>query len=161
MRHDHYRSVDPREEDSGADQAHEKRERFRELLEELRVVIPGTQVLFAFLLMSPFSARFNELHSDERSIFGVALLATAVATVFLVAPAVYHRIERRATREERLRTSVWMAMAGVFSLAVGVVAAIRVIVGFVWGDTAAGWASVLMAALILCLWYLLPLLRRA
>lgn len=161
MSHDHHRSVDRHEEGTVTDQAHEKRERFRELLEELRVVIPGTQVLFAFLLTTPFSARFDELHSDERMIFGIALLATAVATVFLVAPAVYHRIERRATRDERLRTSVWMAMAGVFFLAVGVVAAIRVIVGFVWGDTAAGWAALFMTILILGLWYVLPLLRRA
>lgn len=142
------------------DETHEKRERFRELLEELRVVIPGTQVLFAFLLTAPFSARFVELDQDERRIFGVALLATAVATVFLIAPTVYHRMKKRATRDERLRTSVLMALAGIFSLAVGVVAAIRVIVGFVWGDTAAGWAAVLVAALIVALWYVLPLARR-
>lgn len=142
------------------DETHEKRERFRELLEELRVVIPGTQVLFAFLLTAPFSARFVELDQDERRIFGVALLATAVATVFLIAPTVYHRMKKRATRDERLRTSVLMALAGIFSLAVGVVAAIRVVVGFVWGDTAAGWAAVLVAALIVALWYVLPLARR-
>ena len=142
------------------DETHEKRERFRELLEELRVVIPGTQVLFAFLLTAPFSARFVELDQDERRIFGVALLATAVATVFLIAPTVYHRMKKRATRDERLRTSVLMALAGIFCLAVGVVAAIRVIVGFVWGDTAAGWAAVLVAALIVALWYVLPLARR-
>lgn len=142
------------------DETHEKRERFRELLEELRVVIPGTQVLFAFLLTAPFSARFVELDQDERRIFGVALLATAVATVFLIAPTVYHRMKKRATRDERLRTSVLMAMAGVFSLAIGVVAAIRVIVGFVWGDTTARWAAVFIATLVVALWYVLPVIRR-
>lgn len=142
-----------------ADEVTEKRERFRELLEELRVVIPGTQVLFAFLLTAPFSARFNELAHDERRIFGVALLATAVATVFLIAPTVYHRVKRKRPRDERLRTSVWMAMAGVFSLAVGVVAAIHVVVGFVWGDTAANGATLLVASAIVGLWYVLPLVK--
>lgn len=81
--------------------------------------------------------------------------------MFLIAPTVYHRVKRKRSRDERLRTSVRMAMAGVLSLAVGVVAAIHVVVGFVWGDTAANWATLLVASAIVGLWYLLPLVTGA
>jgi hypothetical protein len=137
----------------------EQRERFRELLEELRVVIPGTEVLLAFLLTAPFSQRFTELQPDERAVYGLALVSTAVATILLVAPTVYHRFGRHQGREARLRVSVVLSMAGVFALGVGIVAAVHVVVGFVWGDVPGNWATALLAGAVVLLWYGLPLLR--
>lgn len=138
----------------------EDRQRFRELLEELRVVIPGTEVLFAFLLTAPFSQRFAELQSDEQRIYALALLATAIASVLLIAPTVLHRFEKRKRRVQRLRMSVALSMAGVLALGVGVVAAVHVVISFVWGDEAGNWAAVGLAGTIILLWYLIPIGRR-
>lgn len=143
-----------------SDEIEEQRERFRELLEELRVVIPGTEVLFAFLLTAPFSARFKELQADEQTIYGIAVFSTAAATVFLVAPTVLHRFGNRHRRLERVRTSIWLSMLGVLALGVGIVAALHVVTGFVWGDTASNWATGAAAVAIILLWYALPLSRR-
>ncbi len=142
------------------DEVEEQRDRFRELLEELRVVIPGTEVLFAFLLTAPFSARFQELQRDEQTIYGIAVFATAAATIFLVAPTVLHRFGDRQRRMERLRMSVGLSMLGVLGLGIGIVAALHVVIGFVWGDTASNWATGSAAVAIVLLWYALPLSRR-
>src|SRR3954463_14783839 len=67
-----------------------------ELLNELRVALPGVQVLFAFLLGVPFTQRFKELASYQEDIFYGTLLCAAAATAFLIAPSAHHRIEFRA-----------------------------------------------------------------
>ncbi|MDQ2671440.1 MAG: DUF6328 family protein, partial [Actinomycetota bacterium] len=74
-----------------------------ELLSELRVILPGVQFLFAFLLTVPFSPRFPQLDGLETGIFFVTLLCTAIATVLLMAPSAQHRVLwREGVREQRL-----------------------------------------------------------
>jgi hypothetical protein len=63
-----------------------------ELLQELRIVLPGVQVLFAFLLTVPFAGRFTDLSALQRNVFFATLLCTAVATALLIAPSAHHRL---------------------------------------------------------------------
>src|SRR3712207_2750878 len=73
-----------------------------ELLQELRIVLPGVQVLFAFLLTVPFAARFAELTDAQRYVFFATLLCTAAATALLIAPTAQHRLLfRKGAREHR------------------------------------------------------------
>lgn len=73
-----------------------------ELLNELRVALPGVQVLFAFLLAVPFANGFPKLSSFDREIYFVAFIATAVSTVLLMAPSSYHRLRWRQGDKERI-----------------------------------------------------------
>ena len=76
-----------------------------ELLNELRVAMPGVQVLFAFLLAVPFQQRFAMVNTFQRNVYLVTLLAAATATAFLIAPSAYHRIAFQ--EHEKSASSRW------------------------------------------------------
>jgi cation transport ATPase len=143
-----------------ADERDEARQRYQELLQELRVILPGVQVLFAFLLTAPFSARFNELDELGRDLYGVALLGTALSMVMLLAPASFHRVAQRAS-SDRLRTAVMLTVAGMATLGVSVLVVVFVVMRFIFEVDAALPVTVVLALVIAGLWYLLPLLRGA
>ena len=95
-----------------------------ELLNELRVVLPGVQVLFAFLLAVPFANGWTRVTDLQRDVFFVAFLATAAASILLIAPSVHHRLRWREHDKERiLRTPNNLAIAGTSFLAIGMTAA--------------------------------------
>jgi hypothetical protein len=133
-----------------------------DLLQELRVALPGVQVLFAFLLTVPFTQRFDELGAfDEKLYFGV-LISVALATVLLVAPTVGHRILFRRQQKEYLVTVAnRLAMAGMFLLAVSMCGAIGLISDFLFGGVTAIVSTVVMAIAFLGFWFTGPMLRRA
>src|ERR671918_1181467 len=84
-----------------------------ELLNELRVALPGIQVLFAFLFTVPFTTRFGDLTDFQRTVFFVAFLAAAAATVLLIAPTANHRLRwRERDKEALLRRANIMMIAG-------------------------------------------------
>ena len=95
-----------------------------ELLNELRVALPGVQVLFAFLLVLPFQQRFSEIADVARYVYFAGLLASAVATAFLIAPSTYHRLNfRRGVREKEqmLFISSRFVLIGTGFMAAGIV----------------------------------------
>jgi hypothetical protein len=131
-----------------------------ELLNELRVALPGVQVLFAFLLAVPFQRRFPDLADRDRAVFYAALLATAVSTALLIAPSSYHRLRWRDHDKERLLVvSNRLTIAGLFFLAVSVTCVVFVISDFLYGLTAACPATAVIAIAFAVLWYALPLRR--
>src|SRR5213595_3851650 len=84
-----------------------------ELLNELRVALPGVQVLFAFLLAVPFANGWTRVTDLQRDVFFVAFLATAAASILLIAPSSYHRLRwREGDKEHMLVTSNRLAIAG-------------------------------------------------
>src|SRR5918997_1649284 len=88
-----------------------------ELLNELRVALPGVQVLFAFLLVVPFSQRFDVLSASDRRVFFAPLLGPAAASAFLIAPSAHHRIRFRSGNKERmLKVANGLAVAGMVAL---------------------------------------------
>ena len=131
-----------------------------ELLNELRVALPGVQVLFAFLLTLPFTNRFERISGAERAVYFVALLATTLASALMIAPSAFHRIRFRSRDKEALIvTSNRLLLVGLGSLAIAVVCSVFVIADLLYG-TAAGVATAAATALVFgWFWYGLPLSR--
>lgn len=115
-----------------------ERERYRELLEELRTILPGVQVLFAFLLTVPFAARFAELDDVGRGVFAGSILAAALTAVVFLSPAAYHRMAPNLDRADRVRVGVVMVVLGMTLLAVTIAAAVFVVVRFIFDSTGLG-----------------------
>jgi Flp pilus assembly protein TadB len=132
-----------------------------ELLNELRVALPGVQVLFAFLLTIAFSPRFETLSSSERATYFIAVLATAGATVLLIAPSAQHRLRwRQHDKEQLLRSSNRMAIAGLLLLAIAVSTSVFLVTKLLYDMPAAGVVGALLAVTFLVFWYILPLSRQ-
>jgi high-affinity Fe2+/Pb2+ permease len=133
---------------------------FNELLGELRVALPGVQVLFAFLLTVPFAQGFSSLSGFERGLYIGVLLLTAVACALLIAPTAYHRIQfRQGMKPQIVAFANRAALLGLAFLAVAMSGAVLLITHFVLGPAAA--IPIGIAALIGfgTLWYLFPWLR--
>jgi hypothetical protein len=129
-----------------------------ELLNELRVTLPGVQVLFAFLLILPFQPGFDDMNDLERAVYMVAFLAATTAMILLITPASYHRLRFRARDKMRmLMVSNRVAIAGIFSLAVAVSAAVFLVAEVVVGDVIAVALAAAAVAGFGILWYGLPL----
>jgi hypothetical protein len=132
-----------------------------ELLSELRVILPGVQVLFAFLLMVPFTQRFPDLDDLETGVFFMTLLCTAVATALLIAPSAHHRILwRGGVREQRLEMGNILTIAGLIFLVPAMVGVVFVITDFIFGLTAAAVVTGLLALFFVVLWFVFPLRYR-
>jgi hypothetical protein len=129
-----------------------------ELLNVLRVALPGVLVLFAFLLAVPFATGFPKLSKLDRDIFFVAFIATALSTVLLIAPSSYHRLRWRQHDKERLLVaSNRLTIAGLASLAVAITSAVFVITDFLFHRAWAATFAAFIAVCFLVLWYGLPL----
>jgi hypothetical protein len=132
-----------------------------ELLNELRVILPGVQVLFAFLLTVPFTQRFPDLDDLQTGVFFMTLLCTAVATALLIAPSAHHRILwRGGVREQRLAMGNILTIAGLIFLVPAMVGVVFVITAFIFGLTAAVVVTVLLALFFVMLWFVFPLRYR-
>jgi len=129
-----------------------------ELLNELRVALPGVQVLFAFLLAVPFSSGFPKLHGAARDVFFAAFIATAISTVLLIAPSSYHRLRwRQKDKERMLIYSNVLTIAGLFSLAVAITCVVYVITDFLFHAAWAATFTAFIALMFLIFWYGVPL----
>ncbi len=139
-------------------QLRKKRDReLIELLSELRVALPGAQVLFAFLLIAPFSARFD-VDGIEKAAYLVALLATLLGTVLLIAPSAYHRLRWRERDKERmLRAANRMAIAGLACIAVAMSASVFLVSDVLLPRWAAAVITGAAAVVFLFAWFVLPL----
>jgi hypothetical protein len=146
------------EQKTGED-AHERTAReLIELLQELRIVIPGVQVLFAFLLTVPFSQGFTKLDSLQRGVFFATLLCTAAATALLIAPSSHHRLLfRHGVREQRLKLGNVLAILGLAFLVPAMVGVLFVITDLMFGLVAAIVVTILVALGFVLLWFVLPL----
>jgi hypothetical protein len=135
----------------------EQRERYRELLEELRTILPGAQVLFAFLLTVPFSGGFAEVDQTGKVVYLVALASVAAATVLFFAPAAHHRVADDVDRSVRVRFGVRTQLVGLVLVAVGVAAGLFLVVRFLFDWRAAVAISGSITALVILLWVVRPL----
>ncbi|MBV8160457.1 MAG: hypothetical protein JO265_06000 [Acidimicrobiia bacterium] len=132
-----------------------------ELLNELRVVLPGVQVLFAFLLTVPFSQRFTQLRPDERGIYFAALMFAAGSSALLIAPSVYARLTWRHIPKARLlQVANPLAIWGTVLLAGGIGCAVYLIADVLYHSALAGIFTAAVSVLILVAWYGVPLYDR-
>ena len=129
-----------------------------ELLQELRVVLPGVQVLFAFLLTVPFSARFGEVSPLQQTVFFGTLVCTAISAGLLIAPSVHHRILwRQQAREHRLRVANRLAISGMLLLVLAMVGAMFVITDILFGSTSAAAVTAAITAFFAYVWFVMPI----
>lgn len=132
-----------------------------QLLSELRVALPGVQVLLAFLLTAPFSSNFDAVRHESRALFVAAITLAAVANVLLVAPTVHHRLRfRDGTKEEMIRTANHLTVAGTVCLALAVGCAVYVVGDSAFADSPARWIGPVLVAVAFVTWYVVPLRYR-
>lgn len=131
-----------------------------ELLQELRVALPGVQVLFAFLLTVPFTQRFPTITDAQRNVYFAAFLTAAAATAFLISPTAYHRIRfREGDKERMLKTANFLAIIGTVFLALSIVCVVWLITDILFSGGAVVLVTAVSAGLFAGLWYGLPLWR--
>ncbi len=131
-----------------------------ELLGELRVALPGVQVLFAFLLVVPFSTRFDEASSFQEKIYFATLVCTVLASACLIAPSMHHRIEfRQGDKEHIVKVASRLMIVGMTLLALGMTGAMILITDFLFGAAATGITAGVVVLAFAILWYAMPLRR--
>ena len=140
---------------------HEIRDRqMIELLNELRVALPGVQILFAFLLIVPFSNGYDRITAFQKDVYFWTLVATVLSTACLIAPTAAHRLRfHQRDRAWVIETASRLAIAGLAFLALAISGAVLLITDVLY-DGARVWAStVLLGLIVLGLWFVRPALR--
>ena len=147
-----------------AEETHEERvnRELIELLNELRIVLPGVQVLFAFLLAVPFTQRFAQVTEVQKGAFMATLLCTLIGTVLFTAPTAFHRIRfRDGDKEALLRWANLFTITGLVFLSMALTAAVFVITDYLFRGPLTVIVTVFAALLFLVIWFALPLARNA
>jgi predicted membrane channel-forming protein YqfA (hemolysin III family) len=148
--------------DTGRDESEKERldRNLEELLQELRVALPGVQVLFAFLLVVPFSQGFADITNFQRTVYFVTLLLATAATACLIAPTAHHRIEFRQQDKRRIVfTANTLAIIGLAVLAAAMTGAVMLITDYLYRSTTVTIVAAAVAVLFLALWFAWPLKR--
>jgi hypothetical protein len=148
---------------SGRDESEDERldRNLGELLQELRVALPGVQVLFAFLLAVPFQQNFTEITSFEKDVYFATLLLTAISAVMLIAPSAYHRLTFHFQHKRRLVfLANRFAIVGLAFLALAMTGAIVLITDVLFGPVMTAVTGAAAFSMFLVFWLLLPLRRR-
>lgn len=144
-------------QDSMSDTGHDRRS-LNEMLQELRVLQQGSQILVGFLILLPFSEGFAKIAPFEKWVYIVAFTSSLVSLVCFSAPAAQHRIERPLRHRVRFkRLSSRIIIAGTIALSVALISTTQLVLSEVVGD---GWSplmTALIGVLIAVLWWLIPL----
>ena len=131
------------------------------MLQELRVALPGVQVLFAFLLAVPFQQNFTKITPFQERVYFATLLLTALSAALLIAPSAYHRMTfRQQQKDHLLFLANKLAIAGLGCLALAMTGAIMLITDVIFGTTATIVTSAAALMVFVLLWYAMPLKRR-
>jgi hypothetical protein len=132
-----------------------------ELLNGLRVILPGVQVLLAFLLTVPFSSGFTRASSTDRIVYFATVLLTVAATGALTMPAAYHRIRfRQGDKERMLRLSNTFAIVGLALLTVAMASVVFLITNVLYGIGVAIPVGVVVLLVLGFSWFAVPVFRR-
>lgn len=117
------------------------------------------QVLLAFLLTVPFSARFEEVSSFDRILYFVTVLLTVAATGALTMPAAYHRIRfRQGDKERMLRVSNVFAIVGLVLLTFAMASVVFLITNGLYGLAAALPVALIALVVLGFSWFAVPLI---
>jgi hypothetical protein len=149
-------------DDDRSDEEAKRDRQMIELLNELRVALPGVQILFAFLLTVPFTQRFPKITSFQRDVFYLTLLAATVSAACLIAPSAAHRLRfHQKEREWLIESANAYLIAGLAFLAIAIGSAFLLITDVLF-DGARVWIySAIVWVVIVGLWFGRPLLRAA
>lgn len=132
-----------------------------ELLQELRVALPGVQVLFAFLLAVPFQQNFTKITAFQEKVYFATLLCTAVSAALLISPTAYHRLTfHLQQKKELVFVSNRLSIAGLAFLALAMTGAVTLITDVLFGGIATAVFGIAAATMFVLLWGVLPLRQR-
>jgi hypothetical protein len=132
-----------------------------DLLQELRVVQTGVQILTGFLVTLPFQSRFEDMSRFQTAIYLVTLCLSVLAMGFLVAPVSLHRmLFRRHARRVTVDVAHRLAQIGIVFLGASVIGVVVLIFDFVVSGVAAAIAATVAGLVLLGLWAVLPLIVR-
>ena len=132
-----------------------------ELLNELRVALPGVQVLFAFLLTVPFTQRFATLTESQETVYYTTLLLTTASAVLLIAPSAHHRINfRQQDKQYIVFLANRLTIVGLAFLALAMTGVVFLITDLLYGSTATAVAAGTTGLAFALLWYVVPIVRR-
>jgi len=132
-----------------------------ELIQELRVVGLGVQVLFGFLLSLPFTTRFVQLSTGQRDLYLTSVILAATATTLLIAPVAYHRLVfRRGMKERVVRFANVLAVLGLAAVGASVLATVLLMTWYVAGVLAGCLVTAFLGVMLGGLWFAVPLVSR-
>ena len=132
-----------------------------DLLQELRVVLPGAQMLTAFLVILPFNQGFRQIQSSEKWVYVATFICSIASLILFTAPAAQHRLERPLRDRERFkRTATRMIIVGLIPLSFALVLTTYLVITEVVGNRPALVAAASTCAMIGAIWWLMPLRRR-
>jgi hypothetical protein len=133
-----------------------------DLLQELRVLLPGSQTLTAFLVILPFNAGFGNIRDEERVVYIVTFLCSVISLVFFTAPAAHHRLQRPLRDREGFKTlATKLIIAGLVPLSIAIILATQLVISEVVATRWVSWAVAgVLALAIASLWWVMPVRRQ-
>jgi cation transport ATPase len=150
-----------RREERSEDEQERLNRQMMELLNELRVAMPGVQVLFGFLLAVPFQQRFQDVNDFQRDVYFITLLAAMAATAFLIAPSAYHRIAfGQHEKPSIIVVGTIQFICGLVALAIAMNGAVLLVTDFIFQASTAIVTLVVTGSLFAWLWFGIGLWRR-
>ena len=155
----------PREPERREDRTEDEQERLNrqmiELLNELRVAMPGVQILFGFLLTVPFQQRFQDVTEFQETVYFVTLVAAAIAAAFFIAPSAYHRVMfEQHDKPNIIHIGTGQMLIGLAALALAMNGAVLLVTDVLFEAGTVTVTVVALAALYLSLWFGFGLVRR-
>jgi membrane-bound acyltransferase YfiQ involved in biofilm formation len=151
-----------RPQDRSEDEQQRLNRQMMELLNELRVAMPGVQVLFGFLLTVPFQQRFQRVTEFQETVYFATLISAAVATAFLIAPSAYHRLMlEQHDKPNIIHIGSGQMIAGLCALALAMNGAVLLVTDVLFEAGTVIVTLALLASLYVTLWFGFPLVRRA
>ena len=132
-----------------------------ELLSELRIALPGVQILFAFLLTAPFAQGFQRITDTQKTLFYATLLATAASLICLIAPSATHRMRfHKSDRAFIVESANKFLIAGLAFMGTAIVLAIAMVTDFLYDHWIVWVAPLAIAGALAGVWFIRPWLRR-
>ena len=151
-----------RREERSEDEQERLNRQMIELLNELRVAMPGVQILFGFLLAVPFQQRFAQVTDFQQTVYFATLVAAAVAAAFFIAPSAYHRVMfERHDKPNIIHIGTGQMLIGLGALAIAMNGAVLLVTDVLFGAGTVTVTVVLLATLYLTLWFGFGMVRRA
>ena len=148
-------------EDRTEEEQERQNRRLLELLNEIRVAMPGVQVLFAFLLAVPFQQRFAQATAFQRDVYFLTLVASALATALFIAPTAYHRVMLgRGERPHIIRVGTRLMLLGLVALALAMNGAVLLVCDVLFGPVTTVVTVVATSSVFAWLWFGMGLLRK-
>jgi hypothetical protein len=133
-----------------------------DLLQELRILLQGSQLMTGFLTILPFSSGFQAIEQSEKWVFLATFLCSIASLVLFSAPALHHRLERPLVHRERFKHfATRMAVIGMITLSISIVLATQLVVAEIISPTLSWGAAAAVAVLVGVVWWVLPLWRRS